>query len=249
MAVAALDIDEAAAQATATSLADEFGVPTTAVAHRRRRRRLGRGRRQARRSTPWEGATCSAPTSGVQQFGAIDRLTEEDWSWVLNVNVMGTVRTVREFLPLLRAGAGWRQIVLTASSGVLVPGVRLGAYQTSKFAVMGFGETLRQELAGEGIGVSILFPGGHDDPPPREQRAGPPGRARRVGTLPDDIEAMLASRQHGRRRRRDARARRPQPARRPRWPTSRTCSRTAPTARSTTGGATPWKPRSTGWRS
>ena len=31
MAVAALDIDEAAAQATATSLADEFGVPTTAV--------------------------------------------------------------------------------------------------------------------------------------------------------------------------------------------------------------------------
>ena len=96
----------------------------------------------------------------MQQFGAIDRLSEEDWSWVLNVNVMGTVRTVRESLPLLRAGTGWRRIVITASSGVLVPGVRLGVYQTSKFAVMGFGETLRQELAGEGIGESLVFPAG-----------------------------------------------------------------------------------------
>ena len=34
------------------------------------------------------------------------------------------------------------------------------AYQTSKLAIMGFGETLRHELADEGVGVSILFPGG-----------------------------------------------------------------------------------------
>jgi NAD(P)-dependent dehydrogenase (short-subunit alcohol dehydrogenase family) len=96
----------------------------------------------------------------VQQFGAIDKLTEQDWEWVLNVNVLGTVRTVREFLPMLRAGSGFRRIVFTASSSVLAPSIRLGAYQTSKFAVLGFAESLREEIAGEGIGVTVLFPGG-----------------------------------------------------------------------------------------
>ena len=97
---------------------------------------------------------------GVQQFGAIDKLTEQDWQWVLNVNVLGSVRTVREFLPMLRAGSGFRRIVFTASSSVLAPSVRLGAYQTSKFAVLGFADSLREELAAEGIGVTVVFPGG-----------------------------------------------------------------------------------------
>ena len=53
-------------------------------------------------------------------------------------------------------------------------------YQTSKFAVMGFAESLREELAPEGIGVTVLFPGGDDDRPPREQRPGAADRARGV---------------------------------------------------------------------
>ena len=87
-------------------------------------------------------------------------LTDDDWEWVLGVNVLGTVRTVRAFLPLLRARSGWRRIVLTASSSVLAPTKRIGAYQTTKFAVMGFGETFREELRDEDIGVTVLFPGG-----------------------------------------------------------------------------------------
>ena len=97
---------------------------------------------------------------GVQQFGSIDRLTDDDWTWVLGVNVLGTIRTVTAFLPLLRKRSGWRHIALTASTSVFIPGVRLGAYATSKFAVVGFGETLRLELADEGIGVTIVFPAG-----------------------------------------------------------------------------------------
>jgi short-subunit dehydrogenase len=61
---------------------------------------------------------------------------------------------------MLRAGTGFRRIVFTASSSVLAPSVRLGAYQTSKFAVLGFAESLREELAGDDIGVTVLFPGG-----------------------------------------------------------------------------------------
>jgi NAD(P)-dependent dehydrogenase (short-subunit alcohol dehydrogenase family) len=129
---------------------------------------------------------------GVQQFGAIDKLTEADWQWVLNVNVMGTVRTVREFLPMLRLGSGFRRIVFTASSSVLIPSVRLGAYQTSKFAVMGFAESLREELAGEDIGVTILFPGGMIT---RHLESSVLARPSELGESvldQSDVEAMLA---------------------------------------------------------
>jgi NAD(P)-dependent dehydrogenase (short-subunit alcohol dehydrogenase family) len=191
MAVAALDIDEGAARATAAGLADDLGVATTAV-----RTDVGDAGSVAAAAehvaAELGGCHVLCANVGVQQFGAIDRLTEDDWRWVLDVNVMGTVRTVRSFLPLLRAGTGWRRIVLTSSSGALAPSVRLGAYQTSKFAVMGFGETLRQELAGEGIGVSVLFPGGMLT---RHLESSAQARPVELGesvTLPDDIEAMLA---------------------------------------------------------
>jgi meso-butanediol dehydrogenase / (S,S)-butanediol dehydrogenase / diacetyl reductase len=193
MAVAALDIDETAARATATSLAEDFDVPTTAV-----HTDVGDADSVATAAKhvgeALGGCDLLCANVGVQQFGALDRLTEEDWSWVLDVNVMGTVRTVREFLPLLRARTGWRHIALTSSSGVLVPGVRLGVYQASKFAVMGFGETLRLELAGEGIGVSLLFPAGMMTRHLESSALARPAELGESVTLPDDIDAMLASR-------------------------------------------------------
>lgn len=131
---------------------------------------------------------------GVQQFGAIELLTEREWSWVLDVNVLGVVRTVTAFLPLLRAATGWRRIVITSSSGALVPGVRLGAYTASKCAVMGFGETLRMELADEGIGVSVLFPAGMSTRHLETSAAAKPPAAGEWTVAPDDIEAMMASR-------------------------------------------------------
>jgi NAD(P)-dependent dehydrogenase (short-subunit alcohol dehydrogenase family) len=129
---------------------------------------------------------------GVQQFGSIDRLTEDDWSWLLGVNVLGTVRTVTSFLPAMRRRTGWRRIVITSSSGVFVPAVRLGAYTTSKFAITGFAETLRLELADEGIGVTIVFPGGMST---RHLESSALARPERLGasvTMPDDIEAMMS---------------------------------------------------------
>ena len=101
--VALLDIDAEAAAANAKSIADAVGVTTTSArvdigdtasvvtAAEHVRVTLG-------------GCDILCSNVGVQQFGAIDKLTEQDWQWVLNVNVLGTVRTVREFLPMLRRG-------------------------------------------------------------------------------------------------------------------------------------------------
>ena len=156
--VALLDIDADAAATNAKAIADDCGVTTTST-----RVDIGdpasvtAGAEHVRATLGGCDILCS--NVGVQQFGAVDKLTEQDWQWVVDVNVLGTVRTVREFLPMLRAGSGRRHMVFTASSSVLIPSVRLAAYQTSKFAVMGFAESLREEVAGEGIGVTVMFPG------------------------------------------------------------------------------------------
>ena len=130
---------------------------------------------------------------GVQQFGAIDKLTDKDWSWVLSVNVMGVIDTVGAFLPLLRRATGDRHIVLTASASYFTPGVRMAAYVTSKYAVVGYGEVLRQELAGEGINVALLFPGGMIT---RHLESSVAARPQELGESRldrADIEAMMAS--------------------------------------------------------
>jgi NAD(P)-dependent dehydrogenase (short-subunit alcohol dehydrogenase family) len=191
MGVAVLDLDEASAQEVAAALADELGVPATAA-----RVDVGDAGSVAAAARHVDaalgGCDVLCANVGVQQFGAIDRLTEDDWQWVLNVNVLGAVRTVREFLPLLRARSGWRRIVLTASSSVVAPSVRMAAYQTSKFAVTGFGETLRAELAGEGIGVTVLFPGGMITRHLESSAAARPADLTATGAGDDDLTAMLA---------------------------------------------------------
>jgi NAD(P)-dependent dehydrogenase (short-subunit alcohol dehydrogenase family) len=191
MAVAALDIDEARAQMTAAGVG-ELGVPAATV-----RVDVGDpvsiGDAARLVDEQFGGCDLLCANVGVQQFGSIDRLTDDDWTWVLGVNVLGTVRTVAAFLPLMRRRAGWRQIAITASSCVFQPGVRLGAYTTSKFAVTGYGETLRLELASEGIGVTLVFPAGMST---RHLESSALARPETLGasiTMPDDIEAMLSS--------------------------------------------------------
>jgi NAD(P)-dependent dehydrogenase (short-subunit alcohol dehydrogenase family) len=132
---------------------------------------------------------------GVQQFGAIDRLTPNDWAWVMNVNVLGMISTVAAFMPLLRvrAGAGQRHIVLTASASYFQPAVRMGAYIVSKYAVVGYGEVLRRELAEEGINVSLLFPAGMHTRHLESSMAARPAALGESQFDMADIPAMMAS--------------------------------------------------------
>ncbi len=192
-AIAVLDIAEAAAERTATAITVAHGVATTAyrvdVADA-----ASTSRAAAHVAAALGGCDILCANVGVQQFGSIDRLTDDDWRFVLDVNVLGTVRTVGAFLPLLRARDGFRRIVLTASLSVLAPAVRMAAYQTSKFAVAGFGETLRHELAPEGIGVSVLFPGGMVTGHLQSSADARPPALRSTGARDDDLVAMLAHR-------------------------------------------------------
>ncbi len=191
MHVAVLDIDELRARDVAAELAAlgveavAFPIDTGDLASIRDA--------AARVDERFGGCDLLCANVGVQQFGSIDALTDDDWTWVLTVNVLGTVRTVAAFLPLLRRRDGWRQIAITASSGVFVPAVRLGAYTTSKCALVGYGETLRLELADEGIGVTLVFPAGMMT---RHLESSAAARPETLGVSvlrPEDVEAMLAS--------------------------------------------------------
>lgn len=196
MGVAALDLDEHAADVVAIELAEQFGVPTVAY-----RCDVGDAGSVTAAASSVEaklgGCDVLCANVGVQQFGAIDKLTEDDWRFVLDVNVLGTVRTVRAFLPSIRSRDGFRRIVLTASSSVLAPAVRMAAYQTSKFAVMGFGETLRHELEDEGIGVTVLFPGGMITRHLETSASARPSGLAETGAADDDLITMLAHRPVG----------------------------------------------------
>lgn len=132
---------------------------------------------------------------GVQQFGAIDKLTANDWAWVMNVNVHGMISTVAAFMPLLRvrSGAGQRHIVLTASASYFQPAVRMAAYIVSKYAVVGYGEVLRRELAEEGINVSLLFPAGMQTRHLESSIAARPAALGESQLDMADISAMMAS--------------------------------------------------------
>jgi short-subunit dehydrogenase len=105
------------------------------------------------------GVDLVAANVGVQRIGRFDALSRGDWEWLLNVNVLGTIETVRVFLPGLRA-SGDAHVLVTCSVSSLFATPRLAAYTASKMAVLGFAETLRLELAEEGIPVTALLPAG-----------------------------------------------------------------------------------------
>jgi NAD(P)-dependent dehydrogenase (short-subunit alcohol dehydrogenase family) len=126
---------------------------------------------------------------GVQLFASIARATDDEWRWLLDVNVIGSARVARAFLPLLRKAERGR-LAFTSSSSVLDPASRMSMYQASKFAVWGLAETLRVELAPEGIGVSVIFPSGMLSRHLETSEAAQPAHLRRPIAGDDDFAAL-----------------------------------------------------------
>lgn len=94
----------------------------------------------------------------------ISSLSLDDWHWLMGVNVFGVIHGLRFLLPLIRAHGQDGHVVNTASiAGLQVrPGRGTGGYAATKFAVVAISESLQHELAGSGIGVSVLCPAAVD---------------------------------------------------------------------------------------
>jgi NAD(P)-dependent dehydrogenase (short-subunit alcohol dehydrogenase family) len=98
--------------------------------------------------------------AGVFIGGPLAETSSEEWAWLIAVNLMGVVNGVRAFLPRMRAQGGEAHIVNTGSISGLYPTPNQGAYTATKYAVVGYSERLHDELAADGIGVSVLCPSG-----------------------------------------------------------------------------------------
>jgi len=97
--------------------------------------------------------------AGVGLGGGFLDLSLDDFDWLLGVNLRGVIHGCHFFVPkMVERGAGGQVINLSSILGIY-PAPQLTAYVASKFAVLGFSQSLRGELAEHRIGVSAICPG------------------------------------------------------------------------------------------
>jgi len=98
--------------------------------------------------------------AGVGINGPFAGITYADWDFGLAVNLGGVINGLQTFLPRIRAHREGGHVVNTASLAALVPmPAAFVTYVAGKAAVVAISETIRGELARDGIGVSVLCPG------------------------------------------------------------------------------------------
>ncbi len=97
--------------------------------------------------------------AGIGMGGKFEDTTLEDWEWIVGVNLWGVIHGCHYFYPRMIEQGGGGHIVNTASGAGLAPLPILVPYCCTKYAVVGFSETLRAEAALHGIGVSAICPG------------------------------------------------------------------------------------------
>lgn len=97
--------------------------------------------------------------AGVALGGDFERLTLDEFDWVMDINFHAPVRLTHHLLPALTASPGGHLVNVSSLFGLIAPGGQ-SAYSSSKFAIRGFSEVLRTELAERGTGVTTVHPGG-----------------------------------------------------------------------------------------
>ncbi|MGQ3230468.1 MAG: SDR family oxidoreductase [Blastomonas fulva] len=97
-------------------------------------------------------------SAGVNEAGGIQSLDLEGWRKVIDINLWGTIYTCKAAVPHLQAAGGGDIINISSTAGRRAAGV-FASYATSKHGVNGFTESIRQELGGENIRVSVVEPG------------------------------------------------------------------------------------------
>jgi NAD(P)-dependent dehydrogenase (short-subunit alcohol dehydrogenase family) len=100
--------------------------------------------------------------AGIAVAGPLEFMPLDQLRLQLEVNVVGQVAVIQQFLPALRAGGG--RIVNLSSIGGRVALPLVSPYNASKFALEGISDSLRRELYGQGVDVILIEPGGVKTP-------------------------------------------------------------------------------------
>jgi NAD(P)-dependent dehydrogenase (short-subunit alcohol dehydrogenase family) len=97
--------------------------------------------------------------AGVSAWGTVDRLTHEQWTKMISINLMGPIHVIENFVPPMVAARNGGHLVNVSSAAGLIGLPWHAAYSASKFGLRGLSEVLRFDLARYRIGVSVVVPG------------------------------------------------------------------------------------------
>lgn len=97
--------------------------------------------------------------AGVSAWGTVDRLSHEQWTKMVAINLMGPIHVIETFVPpMVAAGRGGRLVNVSSAAGLFAMPWH-AAYSASKYGLRGVSEVLRFDLARHRIGVSVVVPG------------------------------------------------------------------------------------------
>lgn len=97
--------------------------------------------------------------AGVSLSANVAEMKLADFEWVMNINFWGVVAGTQAFLPMFLAQDEGHVVNISSIFGIIgVP--TQSAYNAAKFAVRGFTESLRQELASTNVRATCVHPGG-----------------------------------------------------------------------------------------
>ena len=99
--------------------------------------------------------------AGYGHFGFVEELTEAEARAQLETNLFGALWVTQAALPYLRAQRSGH-IIQVSSIGGITAFPLVGIYHASKWALEGLSQSLAQEVAGFGIHVTLIEPGGFD---------------------------------------------------------------------------------------
>jgi len=105
----------------------------------------------------WGGLDILVNNAGVAGAGRLEDTPLADWRWLLEIDLFGVIQGCHRFLPLLRE-QGRGHVVNIASFAGMTPVPEVSAYATAKAAVVALSEQLRVDLAGSGVGVTVVCP-------------------------------------------------------------------------------------------
>jgi short-subunit dehydrogenase len=97
--------------------------------------------------------------AGVALMGRFDQVSLEDFEWLMDINFWGPVRLTKAFLPHLLGQPAAHVVNLSSVFGLFAPPGQ-APYVASKFGVRGFSESLRHELEGTSVSLTVVHPGG-----------------------------------------------------------------------------------------
>jgi short-subunit dehydrogenase len=97
--------------------------------------------------------------AGVSLIDSVENQSLEDFHWLMNINFWGVVHGTHAFLPYLKASPSANIVNVSSLFGLLSLPLQ-SAYNSSKFAVRGFTEALKMEMAGSNVAVHCVHPGG-----------------------------------------------------------------------------------------